>query len=226
MEIITFVLTLVFAIATMLNETFGNSDFTVVFKTLASIFFVLTPIFAYKKYGGDKSFFRIILAGLIFSLFGDVFLATHFSFSFTFGVLSFTLAQVLFFVGFVYLVKISVTDVVVFAIIATTLILVQNFVPGFDYKGSYMIILLYTFIISAMLAKAFSLSRIKAGNEKLVALIITAMTLFFLSDFTLLFGFFYKTKFGFILYLNLSMYYLAQALLGISFTKPIKKLDN
>ena len=225
--IISFILTEIFAALFFINKAFWNPDLNIVFKTIASVFFILTPILAHRKKPGDKKYFTLILLGLIFSLLGDVFLAIQgWDLSFNIGVASFTKAQIFFVIGFSYLERFKAIDLAIFGGLSMFLILLENLNKNFDYDGKYILIFIYSFIISFMVAKAFSLLRIKKGNEKAVMLTIIAMVLFFLSDFDLLFVYFYKTKFMALPYFNIVLYYLAQGLLGLSFINPIKRLDN
>lgn len=225
--IISFILTEVFAAFFFINKAVGNPDFNIVFKITASVFFVITPIFAYKKKTGDKKYFLLIMFGLIFSLFGDVLLAIKgWNLGFCLGVTAFTFAQIFFVIGFSYLERYKHIDLAIFGGLAIVLILLENINKDFNYDGKYIFILIYSIVISYMVAKAFSLLRIKKGIEKSVLLVIAAMVLFFLSDLTLLFVYFYKTKYVALSYANIVLYYMAQGILGLSFINPIKKLDK
>ena len=225
--IISFILTEVFAAFFFLNKAVGNPDFNIVLKTIASVFFVLTPIFAYKKKTGDKKYFLLIMLGLFFSLSGDVLLAIEgWDPGFYLGVATFTFAQLFFLVGFSYLERYKHIDLVIFGGLSILLILFENLNKGFNYDGKYIFILIYSIVISYMVSKAFSLLRIKKGNEKAVLLTTIAMALFFLSDLDLLFVYFYKTKYVALSYANIVLYYMAQGILGLSFINPIKKLDK
>lgn len=226
MAIASFILTELFALLFILNKAFWNPDYNIVFKIIASIFFIITPILAYKKKPCDKKYFYLILTGLVFSLFGDIFLGLKSSLCFNLGVTSFTIAQIFFLSAFTYLEKVNIIDFVIFLMLSVVLIIIQNCTDNFDYDGKYILILIYTLIISFMLSKALSLLRMIKGNEITVILIVISMILFFLSDFILLFVYFYKTKFNILPYFNTVFYYLAQGLLGLSFLKPIKKLDK
>lgn len=226
MIIISFILTLAFAGILMLNNAFGNADLNFVLKTTASLFFVLTPILAYLKAPKNKKYFFIILTGLIFSLLGDVFLALTYSWSFNAGVLAFTLAQISFSVAFTYLEKIKLDDILLFLIISGSLLFIECFIDYFDFDGKFPLIIMYTFIISFMVAKAYSLLRIKKGSKFSIVLTVIAMTSFFISDFVLLFVYFFDNQFKILPYLNTVFYYSAQALLGLSFIKQIKYDNN
>ena len=225
--IVSFILTEVFAAFFFLNKAVGNPDFNIVFKITASVFFVLTPIFAYKKKPGDKKYFSMIMFGLLFSLFGDVLLAIKgWNLGFCLGVATFTFAQLFFVAGFSYLEGYKHIDLVIFGGLSAFLILLENLNKNFDYDGKYIFILIYSIVISYMVSKAFSLLRIKKGNEKAVIFTTIAMVLFFLSDLTLLFVYFYKIKYVALSYANIVLYYMAQGILGLSFINPIKKLDK
>ena len=226
MTIISFTLTLVFAGVLMLNNAFGNADLNIVLKTTTSLFFVLTPILAYLKAPKNKKYFFIILTGLVFSLLGDVFLALTYSWSFNVGVLAFTLAQISFSVAFTYLERVKLNDILLFLIIAGSLLFLECFVDYFDFDGKFPLIIIYTFIISFMVVKAYSLLRIKKGSKFSIVLTVIAMTSFFISDFFLLFVYFFNKEFNILPYMNTVFYYSAQALLGLSFIKQIKYYDN
>ena len=62
--------------------------------------------------------------------------------------------------------------------LSVVLIIIQNCTDNFDYDGKYILILIYTLIISFMLSKALSLLRMIKGNEITVILIVISMILF------------------------------------------------
>ena len=224
--IISFILTLVFTAIMIVNKEVGYGDLNIVFKSIASLFFIVTPILAYKKNPQNRKFFILALTGFVFSFWGDFFLALTTGWSFYAGLLSFAMAQVFFSIAFTCVVKINLTDGILFAIITALTIAIQNVIKGFSFDGKYPFIVLYTFVISFMLVKAISFVRIKNGNTRAIAMVVVSMVLFFISDYVLMFYMFYDNAPKILSYINLCFYYSGQAIFGLSFSKPLRVLDK
>jgi uncharacterized membrane protein YhhN len=194
-----------------------------ILKAITSIFFVLIAIAGYKYNKKNKKYFSYLFAGLIFSLTGDVFLAVSNKGVFLIlGLVSFAITHVLYTTAFCNLVAIELKDIGLALVIAIPTVCVLAIKDGFDFAGIFLPVVLYTILISIMVAKAFSLLKFRRGNLPSIVLIITGAVLFFISDFILVFYLFYTPRFEILGYLNLILYYLGQGVLAISFRKSIR----
>lgn len=218
--LITVVLMFVFLIALMYFQIVGDVTFRRIFKAAASVMFILTAVFSYKYSGKNKRTFIIMLIGLIFALGGDVFLSFGNSgLFFVLGLGSFSLAHIFYTAAFCSLVKFSPKDLIPALIIAVPTISFLLLKDGFNFAGMFPLIVLYTILISVMVSKAISLLRLENKNMTSVMFSIIGAVLFFISDFILVFVFFYDKDFTLLPYLNLIIYYSGQALLALSFLK-------
>lgn len=218
--LITVVLMFVFLIALMYFQIIGDVPFRRIFKAAASLMFILTAVFSYKYSGKNKKAFIIMLIGFIFAFWGDVFLSFGSSgIFFILGLGSFSLAHIFYTAAFCSLVKFSPKDLIPALIIAVPTICFAVFNDSFNFNGMLPLVILYTVLISVMVSKAISLLRLENKNITSVVLSIIGAVLFFISDFILLFVYFYKKDFIFLPYINLIIYYSGQALLALSFFK-------
>lgn len=194
-----------------------------VFKATTSILFVSIAIASYKHNNHKYNYFYLMLIGFVFAFFGDVFLSiSNEGIFFILGLGCFSLAHVLYTLTFCKLLKISLNDAIIASIIAILLICVEVFKDGFDFGNVFPLLVFYTLLISIMVSKAISLLRLRKGNSLPIALIIIGAILFIISDFILLFVYYYEREFAFLPYLNLVVYYLGQGFLAFSLIKEIK----
>lgn len=226
MTVVTFALTIIFSGFFTVDRVCWNGNFAVVFKLLASICFVLTIILAYKKGRGDNKFFNYMLCGFIFSLFGDLFLGVKFPMSVELGLLSFALAQIMFTLSFVYMTGIKKPDIIVFVAITVFTLLFERAFKDIDFGKLYPLVVMYTVLICAMVAKSFSLIKLRSQNSICVSMIVTGMVMFYFSDLVLMFAMYLKGADKSFAYINTFLYFTAQALVGLSFIFPLKKLDK
>ena len=218
--LISVVLMFVFLIALMYFQIVGDVTFRRIFKAAASVMFILTAVFSYKYSGKNKKTFIIMLIGFIFALGGDVFLSFGSSgIFFVLGLGSFSLAHIFYTIAFCSLVKFSPKDLIPALIIAVPTIGFLLLKDGFNFDGMLPLVILYTILISIMVSKAISLLRLENKNMTSVMFSIIGAVLFFISDFILVFVFFYDKDFTFLPYINLIIYYSGQALLALSFLK-------
>lgn len=196
------------------------AGWTVLLKTLASIFFVLAGICGYRKGKQGRKASRLMLAALFCSLAGDVFLALdkEEGVLFILGVVSFALAHVMFSVSFC---KISAVRKVDFAVMlpvfgAEMVILCTG---DFDFRGLFPVLAGYAAVISFMLAKALSLFRCRKGRERAVYMIMAGGVLFLLSDIVLLFWLFGLGVPKEVQSVNWLLYYSAQGCLSASLSE-------
>ena len=225
--LITVVLMFVFLIVLMYFQIIGDVPFRRIFKAAASLMFILTAVFSYKYSGKNKKTFIIMLIGFIFAFLGDVFLSFGSSgIFFVLGLGSFSLAHIFYTAAFCSLVKFSPKDLILALIIAVPTICFAVFNDSFNFNGMLPLVILYTILISVMVSKAISLLRLENKNMTSVVLSIIGAVLFFISDFILLFVYFYKKDFVFLPYINLIIYYSGQALLALSFFKGFDTKKN
>jgi len=180
-------------------------------KPLASLGFI---ILAMVQPHPEAAYYYWVLAGLVFCLGGDVFLALPQKPMFLVGLISFLLGHVLYVFGFLCLVSISVW------IQAGTLVVVCISTAVFiwlkPHLGSMLVpVAVYVTVISLMLTGALAVfggSGISPGGRRLV---MTGAVLFYLSDLFVARNRFVKK--GYVNRLvGLPLYYAGQYLLALS----------
>lgn len=219
-----FIMLMAFLYPLILFDTNPVGNLKLTFKTICSIMFVLISITAYIKARKsvvnkkDKKFFYFMIIGFLLSLCGD-FLLSYNQDVFNIGVLSFALAHIFYIFGFLCIKRLSIKDFIIFAIIFIASFFFIKNQNILDFKNLYNLVLSYTFIISFMLAKAFSLLGCFRKNKFCVSLIVLGSLLFFISDFILLFVIFLPNCPNIYSNANLIIYYLGQGLLALSLRK-------
>jgi uncharacterized membrane protein YhhN len=206
---------------------------TFIFKCLSSLLFIATAVSSYKKNPSNKKFFALMLSGLVFSFGGDVFLALD-SITINFfaiGVVSFSIGHIMYSLGYSSMNKISLKDIFVFlCFFIPTILTIQ--LGNFEFKGMKNMIIFYAVIISFMVGKSLSMVKFYSISKKPVLLMISGSVLFFVSDCVLLFSLFYPNASSALRAVNLTLYYLGQGLLALSFAYPLngkyigKKIDR
>lgn len=196
--------------------------FSIMLKTITSLLFISICISSQIIYGGNTTYFFYILIALIFSLLGDIFLAFPINISngsnsaFIKGLLNFSLAHIFFSIGFITLVALSPKDIIIFLTFALISFLILKLIRGFSFNGMFPFVILYSSIISLMLAKSVSTLRLININPKGVLLIFCGSLLFFTSDIILSFIYFYKKPAKPLVAINLITYYTGQGLIALS----------
>lgn len=216
------VLCLLFAVLLIWAEYKKGNEARVLFKTVASMFFlmlgVIAALFAMSSY-------RLwILAGLACSVFGDVFLAffdndqtkAHL---FEWGVIAFGCAQVCYSIYFILWGGFSLWSLLITAVIACAALSGIR-VFHMDVRGFLPALAVYSALLCFAFANAFMtmLGQLSATDGMPVCSIVAAagMGLFLLSDLFLLFKYFKPGAPKSLTLFNLSTYYLAQVCLGVS----------
>ena len=164
---------------------------TIILKSSASLFFVLTGLCGYIKSKENRRFARLMLIALVFSMAGDVCLAIEKNqgIIFVLGVACFATAHVFYSVSFGSVCRVNRKDIIATAIIfAGSVVLLC--VGNFDFQGLLPVLLGYAAVVSFMMIKALSLYRIREKQQRAVWLIMVGGVLFFLSDMVLLFWLF------------------------------------
>uniref|UniRef100_UPI0022E14D97 lysoplasmalogenase n=2 Tax=Peptostreptococcaceae TaxID=186804 RepID=UPI0022E14D97 len=190
-------------------------------KTITSILFVFIAISGYIENNTNFAYFIFILLGLIFSLFGDVFLIyakeseSTMSKNFIYGLLSFSFAHIFFSVGFISISDFSIYTIIFTLILSSISLLFLKSIKGLDFKGMFNYVAFYAIVISFMFAQSLNLYLSNSFSFDILIVTIGAL-LFVLSDLILAFDYFYKNSPKILGALNLLVYYSAQALIALS----------
>lgn len=190
-------------------------------KTITSILFVFIAISGYIENNTNFAYFIFILLGLIFSLFGDVFLIyakeSEYTMSknFIYGLLSFSFAHIFFSVGFISISDFSIYTIIFTLILSSISLLFLKSIKGLDFKGMFNYVAFYAIVISFMFAQSLNLYLSNSFSFDILIVTIGAL-LFVLSDLILAFDYFYKNPPKILGALNLLVYYSAQALIALS----------
>lgn len=189
----------------------------ILLKAAASGFFVLAGIYGVRRMKGSRKVSKTMLAALVCSLAGDVFLALdkEEGIFFILGVASFAAAHILFSRAFCIMSGVKKLDIVAAVLVFAGLMPIL-FLGNFDFQGLLPVLLGYAAIISFMMVKALSLWRCRQGRERFVRLVMAGGVLFLASDIVLLFWLFGKGMPKEVQSVNWVLYYLAQGCLSTS----------
>ena len=199
-----------------------KKHFYLIFKTLTSLLFILIALISYINSNTKEVFFYLILTALTFSLFGDVFLALYdkkniaLKGNFVKGVLSFAAAHILFSLGFLTLVPLSLRELVPFFILVFLSLIFLCKYKRFQFDGMLPLVIAYDIVISFMVTRAFYLYRLISVKPLGVSLLISGAALFLISDVILSFIYFDKKHPSCLSALNLFTYYIGQGLIALS----------
>lgn len=199
-----------------------KKHFYLILKTLTSLIFILIALISYINSHTKEVFFYLILAALVFSLFGDVFLALYDKKSITLkgnfvkGVLSFAAAHILFSLGFLTLVPLASKELIPFFALVFLSVLFLCKYKKFEFDGMLPLVIAYDIVISFMVTRAFYVYRLISVKPLGVSLLISGAALFLISDVILCFIYFVKKHPPCLSALNLSTYYIGQGLIALS----------
>lgn len=223
MNILLFILMLISTSALITVNCLEFALATIILKCISSILFIAVALYSYKKNPFNTKFFVLILTGLMFFLGGDVFLAldTNKGSLFAIGVASCSIGHIMYILGYCSKTKISLKDIFIFLCFFIPTFLTVLF-GKFEFNGMKMLIVFYAVIISFMVSKSLSMLKFYSYSKKPVLLMIFGSILFFISDWTLLFLFFYPNASPALQTVDWILYYLGQGLLGLSFSYPLK----
>lgn len=193
------------------------------FKFCASLCFVLIAYFNHKKHPSDNVFFNNIFMGLIFCLFGDIFITPSYNHYFlVLSIICFFICHLFFINGFRNKVPFKFKDILIFSIIYFPFLLFIYLNNDLYFKKYFFLIAIYSLVIALMLSKSLSLISLRKSNSFSTYSIIVGTCLFFISDFILFFIIFYSSPSLILRLLNLLTYYIGQGILALSFKKPYK----
>ncbi len=204
-------------IAVFQNDLAG---WTVLLKSLTSILFVLAGLCGYIKRKENRKISKTMMAALVCSLAGDVFLALdkEQGIFFVLGVVSFALAHVMFSVSFCRVSAVKKADFAgTFLIFAAEMVILLT--GDFAFQGMFPVLAGYAAVISFMTTKALSLWRCRHGRERMAYMVMAGGVLFLLSDILLLFWLFGNGTPKEIQSVNWLFYYLAQGCLSASLSE-------
>lgn len=199
-----------------LNVSFLNNYVieTVLFKSAASLFFVLAGFCGYIRNIENRGFSKLMLFGYICCMAGDIFLALDSSgILFVFGVASFAGAHVLYSVAFCKTAPVKKTDIPVMAVLFIGLVMLLC-LGNFNFQGLFPVLIIYSAIISFMVTKALSLLHCHNNNIPGIKLVIAGSILFLISDIVLLFWLFGTGVAKEVQCVNWVLYYMAQGCLA------------
>lgn len=190
---------------------------TILLKAAASGFFVMAGIYGVCRTKGSRKVSKTMLAALVCSLVGDVFLALdkEEGILFVLGVVSFATAHILFSRAFCIISGVQRMDVVA-AVLVFVGLMPMLYLGNFDFQGLLPVLVGYAAIISFMMVKALSLWRCRRGRERFVWLVMIGGVLFLASDIVLLFWLFGIGMPKEVQSVNWVLYYLAQGCLSSS----------
>ncbi len=196
----------------------------IIFKCLSSLLFVATAVSSYKKNSSNTSFFVLMLFGLVFSLGGDVSLAFDI---FILGVASFGIGHIMYSVGYCKMTKISLRDILIFLAISIPTLLTISF-GKFEFNGMEIPVTLYAVIISLMVSKSLSMLKFYSSSKKSVLLMISGSVLFLISDWILLFDYFYPNASQVLILgpMNSVLYFTGQGLIALNFSYPLNNEET
>lgn len=198
----------------------------IIFKTLTSLLFCIQAPVSRKECSSQKAstYYKLIFAGLFFSMIGDVAMALDNNRSSIFlviGIIGFACAHISYIIGFFQHEKLSLLNIVWFAAFFAVIFLVLSHDTWFEFGNMKPIIIGYGILISFMVAKSLSLWKYRRENAYFVYLTIAATSLFLISDTVLLFYIFGKTSSTSLQIINNFIYYIGQGLFGLSFRKEL-----
>lgn len=208
----------------------GFTTWSIIFKSLASLFFVLAGICGYIKMqkadstrypfnnrDGGRIFPKSMMAALLCSMAGDILLALDNTqgILFVLGVISFAAGHILFSIAFCRIVSTEKSDLAKAVIIFCGLLLLL-LLGNFNFRGLLPVLIVYSGIISFMTVKALSLWRCRHKEKTAALLSMSGGALFLLSDIVLLFWLFCIEIPIEVQSVNWVLYYLAQGCLSSS----------
>lgn len=212
-------------LAVLIGDVFYINSSELWIKAITSAGFVLLGlinlIYAFKTRSAEKRFSIIMFIGLVFGMFGDIFL----NIEFIVGAIIFAIGHIMYFIAYCQLEKFNYKDLLAGLVIFIPSMLFILLAPIFDFDGSIMKILcvVYALFISCMLGKAI-FNFIKERNLLNILLMVGSI-LFFFSDLMLLLHVFANLS-SLANALCLITYYPAQCLLAFSLLWTNSKFLN
>ena len=228
------IITLALMLVSMVMLDMATDVWTCVFlKALASFFFVLTGFFAMKERKSGSAYSRIIMAGLVSGMIGDVFMdlanLPDGDLYFIIGLVIFALGHVFYLIAFFKKTSFRWLNLVPTLIAVPAVLFCVPATGMFEFSPPLLFyaVIIYVFVLSFMMGKSFSFTEFRE-NPGFVRLTMIGAILFALSDLILFFTLFFTpisrlpkdTTTQFVLHvLNLLIYYAGQGLIALSLKK-------
>ncbi|MBP5465130.1 MAG: lysoplasmalogenase [Treponema sp.] len=202
-------------------------------KTITSILFVLTGIFAMReRRGGVKGgpYARLVLTGLLFGLIGDVFMALNKDFGgflyVSVGLVTFALGHVFYLIAFSRKSRFHWFNLIPLLIIIPAILIAVSLTGKFKFSppALFYAVIAYGVILSCMVGRSLSFTDFRE-HPAFVRLTIIGTILFATSDLILLFIMFYTPVASLpsntpvrvtLSVFNLLTYYVGQGLIALS----------
>ena len=188
-------------------------------KTTTSLLFVVLCIFSYLYSKGDIIYFSLLLAGLLCSLLGDVFLGIQskdkrpLNKMFLLGLISFSFTHIFYISAFSHIYPLNIKDIFFSLLMIFIVIIFLISRKNFNFQGFFIPTCIYSILISLMFCKCISTS-LFLGRSIVSLLLILGSTLFVISDIILSFIVFDGKNTNYISILNLTTYYIGQFLIA------------
>ena len=198
----------------------SKGKYKIVLKTITSLLFVSIGIISHLYSQGDFYYFMLIIAALIFSLLGDIFLALKISnnnrlnSNFLYGLISFSIAHLMYVFAFIFLSSFSILDPVIAFVLAFLTIIILKSNNSIDFKNMLMPVCIYSFVILMMGLESFKLALLTSINGTASYFLLVGALLFIISDIILAFILFYKKSSKILPGVNLITYYIGQLFLA------------
>lgn len=198
----------------------SKKNYAFIFKTTTSILFIFTAVISYIKSPGDYYYFILLIIGLFFSLFGDMFLALKVNHNdgslnkyFLYGLVSFSITHVMYVLAFTHLGSFNILDLLVALALAFITITILKSNKNIDFKNMILPASIYSFIICLMTFESIKLVFELKFDIGTYLLLIGAL-LFILSDLVLCFILFNKHAKKYLSAINLITYYTGQFIIA------------
>lgn len=181
-------------------------------KLITSTLFILIGLAGY--FSSPSVFSSLIIVALIFSFFGDFFLALkHKTIYFILGLTSFAIAHIIFSLAFISICGFKAVLLALSFIIGIIGIYLLNSIKDFDFKNLlipssiYSVLLIFMTLNGLMLLKTINLFSV---------LTFIGAVLFLISDIILSFIYFYKNPPKSLSFFNMFSYYIGQGLIALA----------
>lgn len=192
-----------------------------ILKIITSLLFISIGVISHLYSQGDFYYFILIIAALIFSLFGDIFLALKISDNnnrlnsvFLYGLISFSIAHIMYVFAFIHLNSFSILDPVIAFILVFLTIITLKSNNSINFKNMFIPVCIYSFVILMMGLESIKLVLFTSISGTASYFLLVGPLLFIISDIILSFILFYKKASKILSGVNLITYYIGQLFLA------------
>jgi len=172
----------------ILNYFYQKNNFDFTLKCISSLVFallgVINLIYVVKQKAPCKKFYILQASALIFAMLGDILIGINF----IAGAATFAVGHIIFVFAYCVIHKFTGADIIPGLVLFLGAAAFLLFYPQFDFKSQIfkIVCLVYSFIISIMLGKAFS--NFLRSRSILNFSVLAGSILFFFSDLMLALG--------------------------------------